>query len=282
MEGKKPIVYHDKPGYLTFFFFYINARYRREEDSDEELIFDSDDDYDSDVPQDSLGNWTVSSSRWACLLIFLIFSLSGIDVSSDESDKETKKKPKKVHFAEAIKAATNAVQTDERKHPLLTDLNETDSIQKRKMKADKWFMKVRICLELTIFLCRNSLWIIFLQSAFQDLDDEADEDIELDLMARENSLRSKGFSAYTDIDNHTDDEEEGDDDSVDEQKAEPESDADSEDDDDDDSSSDDGDLKKVANGKDSAEGKDSVNGAPAAGGQGKDKDYYLPWHRRVH
>lgn len=31
-------------------------RYRREGDSDEELIFDSDDEYESDVPQDTLGS----------------------------------------------------------------------------------------------------------------------------------------------------------------------------------------------------------------------------------
>lgn len=34
------------------------TRYRREDDSDEELIFDSDDEYDSDVAQDTLGNLT--------------------------------------------------------------------------------------------------------------------------------------------------------------------------------------------------------------------------------
>jgi hypothetical protein len=44
------------------FFYYLQNRYRREEDSDEELIFDSDDEYESDVPQDSLGKLYSSNS----------------------------------------------------------------------------------------------------------------------------------------------------------------------------------------------------------------------------
>ena len=42
--------------------YYLQNRYRREEDSDEELIFDSDDEYESDVPQDSLGKLYSSNS----------------------------------------------------------------------------------------------------------------------------------------------------------------------------------------------------------------------------
>lgn len=73
----------------------------------------------------------------------LLYASLGIDDASDESDGEAKKQPKKVRFAEAIKAATKAVEIDERKHPLLTDLDDDDTTQKRKKKADKWFMKVR-------------------------------------------------------------------------------------------------------------------------------------------
>lgn len=76
-------------------------------------------------------------------MIFLNTFLSGIDDSSDENEEVAEKKPKKVRFAEAIKAATKEVEIDERKHPLLTDLDDADSAEKRKKKADKWFMKVR-------------------------------------------------------------------------------------------------------------------------------------------
>ena len=46
-----------------FYYCGIN-RYRREEDSDEELIFDSDDDYESDVPQDTLGKLLISRNTF--------------------------------------------------------------------------------------------------------------------------------------------------------------------------------------------------------------------------
>ena len=68
----------------------------------------------------------------------------GFDNDSDEIDEGDQKKPKKVRFAEGIKAAAKAVEIDERKHPLLTDLEDDDSVQKRQKKADKWFMKVRV------------------------------------------------------------------------------------------------------------------------------------------
>ncbi|XP_046641788.1 pre-rRNA 2'-O-ribose RNA methyltransferase FTSJ3-like [Daphnia pulicaria] len=203
------------------------GRYRREEDSDEELIFDSDDEYESDVPQDSLG----------------------LDNATDESDGESKKQPKKVRFTEAIKAATKAVAVDERKHPLLTDLEDDDSALKKKKKADKWFMK----------------------SAFQDIDDEEDEDIELDSMVREHPLQRRGAVTTEDF---TDDE--ADEDSDEEvhvsdkagKKPPPnkfDSDQDSDNDSSDDDDSDDSDESNLANGEDLDEG------LPAAGGQVRGK-----------
>lgn len=125
------------------FFYYLQNRYRREEDSDEELIFDSDDEYESDVPQDSLGKLYSSNSSWRTFSQIVLFHSQGLDNATDESDGESKKQPKKVRFTEAIKAATKAVAVDERKHPLLTDLEDDDSALKKKKKADKWFMKVR-------------------------------------------------------------------------------------------------------------------------------------------
>lgn len=205
-----------------------SGRYRREGDSDEELIFDSDDEYESDVPQDTLG----------------------IDDASDESDGEAKKQPKKVRFAEAIKAATKAVEIDERKHPLLTDLDDDDTTQKRKKKADKWFMK----------------------SAFQDIDDEEDEDIELDSMAREHPLQRERAVTSGDF---TDDEDAEDSDEEDANISDKivkkpttnkfDSDADSDDDSSDDDDSDDSDENNLANGH----GVD--DGLPAAGVQVRGK-----------
>merc|ERR1712071_206556 len=90
----------------------------------------SDDEYESDVPETSLG----------------------IDVS-DESDSDTEtKQPKKVRFADpakeelaktvaARKSAAKKELNDDTEHPLLTDLQDGDSKQKRKRKADQWFNK---------------------------------------------------------------------------------------------------------------------------------------------
>lgn len=73
--------------------------------------------------------------------------LLGLEDSSIENDEGDEKKSKKVRFAEAIKAAKKEVEIDDRKHPLLTDLDDADSSEKRKRKAEKWFMKVRIDLK---------------------------------------------------------------------------------------------------------------------------------------
>jgi len=126
--------------------------YRGEQDSEEELNLGSDDEYESDVPETSLG----------------------IDVS-DESDSDSDaevKQPKKVRFADPAKEelakkvaekkqAAKKVLTDDLEHPLLTDLQDGDSKQKRKRKADQWFNK----------------------SIFENLEDEDDEDLELENMA---------------------------------------------------------------------------------------------------
>merc|ERR1712136_387583 len=124
--------------------------YRGDQDSEEELNLGSDDEYESDVPETSLG----------------------IDVS-DESDSEAEmKQPKKVRFADAEKdkvaktvaakkLAAKKVLTDDTEHPLLTDLENGDSQQKRKRKADQWFSK----------------------SIFENLENEDDEDLELENMA---------------------------------------------------------------------------------------------------
>ena len=73
---------------------------------------------------------------------------------SDESDSDTEtKQPKKVRFADpakeelaktvaARKSAAKKELNDDTEHPLLTDLQDGDSKQKRKRKADQWFNKV--------------------------------------------------------------------------------------------------------------------------------------------
>ena len=72
----------------------------------------------------------------------------GLDDSDDEESAD-EKKPKKVRFAEAVKAATKAIKVDEKQHPLLTDLEDGDLEQKRKKKAYKWFQKVTFSFSFT-------------------------------------------------------------------------------------------------------------------------------------
>lgn len=69
------------------------------------------------------------------------FITQGLQADSDDSDADARKS-KKVRFSDAIKAASEAVKVDDRKHPLLTDLDGDDTDTKKKKKADKWFMKV--------------------------------------------------------------------------------------------------------------------------------------------
>ena len=60
----------------------------------------------------------------------------------DDSNVKSGRKSKKVRFSDAIKAAAEAVNVDESQHPLLTDLEGDDAENKKKKKADKWFLKV--------------------------------------------------------------------------------------------------------------------------------------------
>merc|ERR1712071_240760 len=103
--------------------------YRGDQDSEEELVLGSDDEYESDVPQDSLG------------------IMDGSEDSESEAEKKTGKKvrfavseeepaPKKMSKKEAMKVVNGDAE-----HPLLTDLEDGDTNQKRKRKADQWFKK---------------------------------------------------------------------------------------------------------------------------------------------
>ena len=127
--------------------FWIFVRFfRRDEDSEEELVFNSDDEYESDVAVDSLGITAVDDTD---------------ESDTGEAAKTTNKKS--VRFsAKNLTKTMDGKEEEELAHPLLTDLEDGDADSKRKKKADKWFMK----------------------GALQNLDDEEDEDIELDFMAR--------------------------------------------------------------------------------------------------
>lgn len=140
--------------YCLTFGHVICRFYRGDQDSEEELNLGSDDEYESDVPETSLGK--IHSHCWNRKAILIAGQIEiGIDVS-DESDSETEmKQPKKVRFADAEKdevaktvaakkLAAKKVLTDDTEHPLLTDLENGDSQQKRKRKADQWFSKVLI------------------------------------------------------------------------------------------------------------------------------------------
>lgn len=91
-------------------------------------------------------------------------------------------------------------EEEELAHPLLTDLEEGDADSKRKKKADKWFMK----------------------GALQNLDDEEDEDIELDFMARR--IAPKQLRADLEDDLTDDDKSESEEEDVEEKESEDEDD----------------------------------------------------------
>lgn len=168
--------------------------FRRDEDSEEELVFNSDDEYDSDVAVDSLG-----------------IAVDSTDESdTGEVDKKKLKDKKTVRFsAKTLTKTMDGKEEEELAHPLLTDLEDGDADSKRKKKADKWFMK----------------------GALQNLDDEEDEDIELDFMARR--LAPKTLRA--DIEDDLTDDDESD------KESEEEIEKESEEDEDDDKDSDDSD-----------------------------------------
>ena len=78
-------------------------------------------------------------------------------------------------------------------HPLITDLDHSDKNQKRLRKAQMWFDKVSRYFRFhQSVVIKAHLWLLFwiLQPAFQGLDDESDEDLELDRLAE--SVVQKG------------------------------------------------------------------------------------------
>lgn len=88
-----------------------------------------------------------------------LFNVAGISSGEDEEVAAKKTSPgKRVRFAAEVTssdtkpAPVRSGKTDDpvadraAAHPLLTDLDDSDSVQKRRRKADQWFTKVRVWL----------------------------------------------------------------------------------------------------------------------------------------
>ena len=96
------------------------------------------------------------------LLLFILFT------AFSDSENESKKIDKITKLNTLRNAKINSKLSIPKDNPLLTDLDNTDPVSKRSMKAELWFQK----------------------DSFKDIDEEEDEGVDLDKLAE--SYREKG------------------------------------------------------------------------------------------
>lgn len=141
-------------------------------DTDSELEMESDS--DTELDKDTLGKTLICYKKTMQNIVvifiidwFLTLHLLCISAFSD-SDTENKKVAKitKLNTLRNSKVATS--QAVPKNHPLLTDLDNTDPISRRSMKAELWFQK----------------------DSFKDIDEDDDEGVDLDKLVE--TYKEKG------------------------------------------------------------------------------------------
>lgn len=91
-----------------------------------------------------------------------------MSLAFSDSDNETKKIDKITKLNTLKNSKINTTPSIPKNNPLLTDLDDTDPVSKRSMKAELWFQK----------------------DSFKDIDEEDDEGVDLDKLAE--TYREKG------------------------------------------------------------------------------------------
>lgn len=92
-----------------------------------------------------------------------------MSLAFSDSDNETKKIDKITKLNTLKNSKINSTPSIPKNNPLLTDLDDTDPVSKRSMKAELWFQK----------------------DSFKDIDEEDDEGVDLDKLAE--TYREKGI-----------------------------------------------------------------------------------------
>ncbi|XP_034840211.1 pre-rRNA 2'-O-ribose RNA methyltransferase FTSJ3 [Maniola hyperantus] len=151
-------------------------------DQQPDIVVDGKDDSDDEIKTKAkYVKYDVEASKLDSSGLYYKDSDSELEMESDsesdkdkdslafsDSDNETKKVDKITKLNTLRNSKINKTQPIPKNNPLLTDLDNTDPVSKRSMKADLWFQK----------------------DSFKDIDEEDDEGVDLDKLAE--TYREKG------------------------------------------------------------------------------------------
>ncbi|XP_023947927.2 pre-rRNA 2'-O-ribose RNA methyltransferase FTSJ3 [Bicyclus anynana] len=151
-------------------------------DQQPDIVVDAKDDSDDELKvKAKYVKYDVEASKLDSSGLFYKDSDSELEMESDsdnenekeslafsDSDNETKKIDKITKLNTLRNSKINKSQSIPKNNPLLTDLDNTDPVSKRSMKAELWFQK----------------------DSFKDIDEEDDEGVDLDKLAE--TYREKG------------------------------------------------------------------------------------------
>ncbi|CAG4989562.1 unnamed protein product [Parnassius apollo] len=151
-------------------------------DQEPDIVTERSDDSDSELnPKPKYVKYDVESSKLDSSGLYYKDSDSELEMETDsedekekdslafsDSENESKKIEKLTKLNTLRNSKTERVSSIPKNNPLLTDLDDTDPVSKRSMKAELWFQK----------------------DSFKDIDEDDDEGVDLDKLAE--TYRQKG------------------------------------------------------------------------------------------